>query len=70
MFKLPVHIQQIIYEYDSTYRELFNVVLLELHLSYECHDPVLYLHAKKHRLWRAISLHRYRGQMRQLLASV
>lgn len=29
---LPNHIQSLIYEYDSTYYEIFNIVLLELEM--------------------------------------
>ena len=35
---LPNHIQSLIYEYDSTYYEIFNIVLLELELYIEFDD--------------------------------
>ena len=42
MFNLPNHLQSLIYQFDSTYHELFNIVLLELEMyiefdnRYEC----------------------------------
>ena len=32
MFNLPPHLQTLIFEYDSTYHEAFNIVLLELEM--------------------------------------
>ena len=32
MFDLPPHLQTLIYEYDSTYHEAFNIVPLELEM--------------------------------------
>tara|TARA_S200002703_G_scaffold86266_3_gene74355 strand:+ start:83 stop:334 length:252 start_codon:yes stop_codon:yes gene_type:complete len=38
MYQLPAHLQAHIYEYDPTYRETFNVVLLELEMYIEFDD--------------------------------
>jgi len=35
MFDLPHHIKGLIYEYDPTYRHIFNLVLLEFALTFE-----------------------------------
>ena len=35
MFDLPDNIKGLIYEYDPTYRHIFNLVLLEFALTFE-----------------------------------
>jgi hypothetical protein len=32
MYDLPPHLQSLIYEFDSTYHEIFNIVLLEFEM--------------------------------------
>ena len=41
MDNLPIEITRKIYEYDSTYREIFNRVLIQLRVNfyiYNCHE--------------------------------
>ncbi len=38
MYNLPIHLQSLIYEFDPTFRELFNIVLLELEMFIEFDD--------------------------------
>lgn len=35
MFNLPPHLQTLIYQFDPTFKELFNIVLLELEMYIE-----------------------------------
>ena len=38
MYNLPIHLQSLIYEFDPTFREIFNIVLLELEMYIEFDD--------------------------------
>ena len=38
MYQLPPHLQTLIYEFDPTFKEIFNIVLLELEMYIEFDD--------------------------------